>query len=124
MDQTNVPDDLQKPLGYYNAMYQATGGLAPSSYFIQDGSYIKLREVSLRYRFDRVQLASVPFLRFFDGIAISAIGRNLLTFTDYNSYDPEVGEGGGDTGSAAIARVEGFNYPNFRTFTAAIELNF
>jgi TonB-linked SusC/RagA family outer membrane protein len=124
MDQTNVPDDLQKPLGYYNAMYQATGGLSPSSFFIQDGSYIKLREVSLRYRFDRVQLASIPALRFFDGIAISAIGRNLITWTDYNSYDPEVGEGGGDTGSAAIARVEGFNYPNFRTFTAAIELNF
>jgi TonB-linked SusC/RagA family outer membrane protein len=123
-DQTGVPDDQQKPLGYYDALYQATGGLSASSFFIQDGSFIKLREVSVRYRFDRVQLASVPFLRFFDGIAISAIGRNLITWTDYNSYDPEVGAGGGDTGSAAIARVDGFYYPNFRTFTAAIELNF
>ena len=57
-------------------------------------------------------------------LAISVIGRNLLTWSAYNGYDPEVGRDGGDTGSAAIARVDGFNYPNFRTFTAAIEVNF
>jgi len=124
MDQQDVQDNLQKPLGYYNALYQATGGLSPSSYFIQDGSYAKLREVSVRYRFSRDQLASVGFLRAFDGLSISLIGRNLLTWTPYNSYDPEVGRGGGGVGSAAIARVEGFDYPNFRTYTAAIEVNF
>jgi TonB-linked SusC/RagA family outer membrane protein len=123
-DQANVPEAEQKPMGYYSALYQATGGLVPSSFFIQDGSFVKLREVSVRYRFDRLQLASVPVLRFFDGVTLSLIGRNLLTWTSYNSYDPEVGEGGGDTGSAAIARVDGFNYPNFRTFTGAIEINF
>jgi TonB-linked SusC/RagA family outer membrane protein len=123
MDQTGVPEPDQKPIGYYNALY-GIAGLQPANYFVQDASFGKLREVSIRYRFDRAQLASVPFLRVFDGIAISVIGRNLLTFSSYNGYDPESGRNGGETGSAAIARVDGYDYPNFRTFTAALEVNF
>ncbi|MBE0591839.1 MAG: hypothetical protein IH616_05495 [Gemmatimonadales bacterium] len=122
-DQPDVPLEQQKPQGYYNQLYGLVG-LGIDNYFVQDGSFAKLREVSVRYRFDRAQLASVPFLRAFDGIAISLIGRNLLTFTDYASYDPETGESGGEVGSAAVARVDGYNYPNFRTFTAALEVNF
>ena len=123
MDQTGVADNLQKPLGYYNALY-GVSGLGASNFFIQDGSYTKLREVSLRYRFDRNALSSVGFLSAFDGIAISLIGRNLITWSPYNGYDPDVGEAGGIIGSAAIARIDSYNYPKFRTFTAAIELNF
>lgn len=123
MDQTGLPQEQQKPLGYYNRLY-GLAGLAPVNYFVQDGSFAKLREVSLSYRFNREQLASVGFLRAFDGIAITLIGRNLLTFTDYNGYDPEVGRNGGDTGSSAIARVDGYEYPNFRSFTASITVNY
>ncbi len=123
MDQSGVPDEQKKPLGYYNQVYGLVG-LTPVNYFVQDASFAKLREVSVRYRFDRDQLASIPGLRVFDGIAISLIGRNLLTFSDYNGYDPEVGRGGGDTGSAALARVDGYDYPNFRNYSVAIEVNF
>jgi TonB-linked SusC/RagA family outer membrane protein len=119
----NLPRDEQKPLGYYNQLYGIVG-LGIDNYFVQSGSFAKLREVSIRYRFDRAQLASVPLLRSFDGISFSLIGRNLLTFTNYIGYDPEAGQGGGDVGSAAVARVDGYQYPNFRTFTGAIEINF
>jgi TonB-linked SusC/RagA family outer membrane protein len=118
-----LPLEEQKPQGYYNQLYGLVG-LGVDNYFVQDGSFAKLREVSVRYRFDRAQLASVPLLRAFDGIALSLIGRNLLTFTSYPSYDPETGSGGGEVGSAAVARVDGYQYPNFRTFTGAIEINF
>ncbi len=121
-DQTGVPENQQKPLGYYGSLY-GVAGLAPVNYFMQDASFTKLREVSLRYRFDRDQLAATPF-RFLEGLAINLIGRNLITWSSYNGYDPEVGRGGGNTGSAAIARVDGYQYPNFRTFTGAIEINF
>jgi TonB-linked SusC/RagA family outer membrane protein len=123
MDQGGVPEAQQKPLGYYNQLY-GLAGLQPVNYFVQDASFAKLREVSIRYRFSRDQLASVGILRVFEGISLSLIGRNLLTFSSYNGYDPEVGTGGGDVGSAAIARVDGYDYPNFRTFTGAIEINF
>ncbi len=123
MDQAGVPENDQKPLGYYNALY-GVSGLGAVNFFLEDGSFTKLREVSLRYRFDRNALSGVGFLSAFDGIAISLVGRNLITWTNYNGYDPDTGEGGGTVGSAAINRVDGYNYPKFRTFTAAIELNF
>lgn len=123
MDQTGAPAGEEKPLGYYNQLY-GIAGLSPVNFFVQDGSFAKLREVSLQYRFDREQLAHIGFLRNFNGIAVSVIGRNLLTFTDYNGYDPEVGFNGGDTGSAAIARVDGYQYPNFRNFSFSITINY
>ena len=64
------------------------------------------------------------FLRSFEGISVSVIGRNLFTLTNYKGYDPEVGSAGGETGSAALARVDGYQYPNFRSFTAAITVNY
>jgi hypothetical protein len=123
MDQSGVAAADQKPLGYYNQLY-GLAPLVPASYFVQDGSFAKLREVSLQYRFDREALAHIGFLRNFNGIAVSVIGRNLLTFTKYNGYDPEVGFDGGDTGSAAIARVDGYQYPNFRNFSFSITINY
>lgn len=123
VDQRFVPEDDRKPIGYYEALY-GTSGLNPNSYFVEDGSYIKLRELSLRYRLDSQQLGWVPGLSAFDGISLSLTGRNLVTWSGYRGYDPEVGRDGGDTGSAALARVEGYQYPNFRTWTFGIELNF
>jgi hypothetical protein len=123
MDQSGLPEAEQKPVGYYSRLY-GVSGLAPSSRFVEDGSFIKLRELAVRYRIGADPLQAVPVLRGFDGVTLSMVGRNLFTWTDYDGYDPETGRGGGGTGSAALARVDGYNYPPFRTFTFGIELNF
>ncbi len=47
---------------------------------------------------------------------ISVIGRNLLTFTDYKGYDPDVG--------GAIVRFDSFDYPRYRTITGSFEISF
>jgi TonB-linked SusC/RagA family outer membrane protein len=112
-----------KPLGYVNALYSVSG-LQPSNVFVEDGSFVKLREVSLSYRLTPEQLSGIPGLNRFSSIGFTLTGNNLFTWTKYRGFDPEVGKTGGDTGSAALARVAGYQYPNFRTWTAAIELNF
>ncbi|HSJ26353.1 MAG TPA: SusC/RagA family TonB-linked outer membrane protein [Longimicrobiales bacterium] len=122
IDQGHLPEQQRKPVGYYDLLYGVTG-LNPSSRFVEDGSFVKLREVSLSYRITEDMLSSIG-LRGFSGATLSAVGRNLLTFTNYDGYDPEVGRAGGTTGSAALARVDGYNYPNFRTFTFGVEVNF
>ena len=122
-DQTNVPEAERKPVGYYDALY-GVSGLQPSNVFVEDGTFTKLREVSLSYRLSQDLLSGIPGLNRFNGIALNLVGRNLFTWSDYRGYDPDLGEGGGDTGSAAVARVDGYNYPNFRTITAAIEFIF
>jgi TonB-linked SusC/RagA family outer membrane protein len=120
-DQVGKADELKKPVDYYSAFYNVN---ATSSYFVEDGSYVKIREASLRYSFYEDQIASL-----FGGrtlgltqASINLIGRNLFTFTDYGGYDPEVGTGSG--GSSAIGRTDDYAYPNFRTITASIELIF
>jgi TonB-linked SusC/RagA family outer membrane protein len=123
MNQSGVPAAEQKPVGYYDAMY-GVSGLQPSNLFVEDATFTKLREVSASYRFNADQLAGIPGMARFSGVGISLSARNLFTITDYRGFDPEVGKTGGDTGSSALARVEGYQYPNFRTFTAALELIF
>ena len=123
-DQSGLSLEEAKPLGYCKGKYFGVGGLQPSTLFAQDGSYVKLRELSARYTFGADQLGGIPFLNSFSGITLTASGRNLVTWTDYTGYDPEVGRGGGDTGSAALARVDAYIYPNFRTYTFGVEVNF
>jgi len=122
-DQAGVPVEQQKPLSYYGTLYNVSG-LRPSSAFVEDGSFVKLRELSLRYTFGSDMLSRLPGVSALDGVSLMLIGRNLKTWTDYRGFDPEVGMGGGQTGSAALARVEGYQYPNFRTWTLGVEVNF
>jgi hypothetical protein len=130
MDQTGVPEGQRKPIGYYDALY-GVSGLVPSSEFVEDGSFVKLRELSLTYRLDGPRLAALsrsPVLgsvvRPFDGVSLRLTGRNLHTWTNYRGFDPETGASGDDTGSATLARSDGFRYPQFRTYTFGVELNF
>jgi TonB-linked SusC/RagA family outer membrane protein len=123
MDQSNEPEAQRKPLGYYATLYGASG-LQPSSAFVDDASFIKLQELSLRYQLPASLLDRVPVARGFRGLGLSVVGRNLLTWTDYDGYDPDVGRTGGGTGSAVLARVDGYDYPNFRTVTFGIDISF
>ena len=121
--QDGVAPADQKPIGYYDAWY-GVSGLKPSSLFVEDASFTKLREVSLSYRLSPETLQGIAGLNGFSSVGFTLAGRNLFTWTDYRGYDPEVGKADGGTGSSAIARVDGFTYPNFRTWTAALELIF
>ena len=112
VDQAGKPQELKKPIEYYVALYAAND---PTDYFVEDASFVKLREVSLRYRIGGRALGW--FSRFgATGASLSLIGRNLLTFTDYKGYDPEVGN--------TLVRLDSFDYPRYRTFTGSIEFIF
>jgi hypothetical protein len=85
---------------------------------VEDGGFLKLRELSVKYRFGAPMLG--PLARFGTrGITVGLIGRNLFMVTDYSGYDPEIL----DEDNATVRR-EGFVYPNFRTFTGTIEIEF
>jgi hypothetical protein len=99
-------------------------GLGISSIFTEDATYTKIREVAFTYRLAQDVLDRVPGLNRFSSVGVNLTGRNLFTWSDYRGYDPETGSDGGDTGSAAIARVDGYRYPNFRTYSASLEFIF
>jgi hypothetical protein len=123
-DQAGIPPAQQKPIQYFLQQYSGLGGLQPSDIFVEDGTFTKIREVSASYRFNANQLAGIPGLEHFDGIGVTLDAQNLYTWTKYRGFDPEIGRSGGDTGSAVVARVEGYQYPLFRTLSATISLIF
>ncbi len=124
MNQSGVPEAERKPIGYYDEWYGGFGGLVPNDVFVEDASFVKLREMSVAYRIGPELLTGLPVVGGLSSLGLNLSGRNLYTWSDYRGYDPEVGRAGGSTGSAALARVDGYNYPNFRTFTFGVELSF
>ena len=107
------------------AVLLARGKLAEPGFAGQETSDGSFAPVWPDYKWRREILPTeLPGLSRLNSIGLSVTGRNLYTWTDYRGFDPEVGKTGGETGSSAIARVEGYQYPNFRTFTAAIDLVF
>ncbi len=118
MDQTGVPEGERHSVEYYLAFYDANSA---NSFFIEDGSFVKLKELSVRYTFDNDLLGRFGVGGLLESASVAVIGRNLLTFTDYTGYDPEVA---GIDGDASIFKFDGYGYPNFRTFTGSLEFVF
>jgi len=117
-DQSGKAPIERKPLAYYNVFYNS---INPIDFFIENGSWVKLKELNVSYTLSQSTLTKIGLGRWFDHANIGVIGRNLITFTKYSGYDPEVADLSGD---AFSFRFDGFSYPNFRTFTGVIELGF
>ena len=81
-----------------------------STRYIEDGSYIRLKNVNLSY--------SLPVDKFkksfFNSVKLYVSGQNLFTITDYSGFDPEVGPNG----------IDNNIYPITRTFTLGATLGF
>jgi TonB-dependent starch-binding outer membrane protein SusC len=99
-------------------------GYGVSSMLIFDGSYIRLKEVSLGYTLPRrwVQQANMETIRIF------VRGYNLLTFTDYPGWDPETSAPNtADIGTQASNIQQGWDFytaPQPRTITFGLNLSF
>ncbi|MCC6930241.1 MAG: TonB-dependent receptor [Gemmatimonadaceae bacterium] len=82
-------------------------------YWIEDGTFVKLRELSASYTLDQ------PFVKrvFRDGVALTLSGRNLWVWTDYRGYDPEInlfGTNAGGLGSVQTTAADrGFDFGGY-----------
>ncbi|WP_263786057.1 SusC/RagA family TonB-linked outer membrane protein [Salinibacter grassmerensis] len=121
VDQADRPEGQRHTFGYFESGVYNTSN--PSAFWVEDGSYLKIREISLSYRIGTGLLQRAGIGNVLQGAEISLSGRNLFTFTDYTGYDPEVSVQGGDNQPTNF-RVDDYAYPNFRTYTAQVELTF
>src|SRR3954470_3682921 len=113
---TVVP--FQSPIDWENWFLGDGGGFGTvGAQFVEDGSFAKLREISLTYTLDR------PFLKNLIGFSSADIrlaGRNLKTWTKYSGFDPEVNLGG------AEFLTQGLDYfinPPTRSFVLSFSLS-
>ncbi len=116
-DQSGKPQDQKIALPFYSGgLYN---GLVASDYFVESGSYAKLRELSVSYELGARQLDHVGMARYANSVKLALIGRNLHTWTNYDGFDPDV-----TAGNDFNFRIDGFRYPQFRTFTGQVTIGF
>jgi TonB-dependent starch-binding outer membrane protein SusC len=96
-------------------------GYGVSSMLIFDGSYIRMKELSLGYNFPAQWLSNMGV----QNLRIFARAYNLLTFTDYPGWDPEANFQGTDVTNQSANIIRGRDFytaPQPRTITFGINL--
>jgi TonB-dependent starch-binding outer membrane protein SusC len=98
----------------------ANFGQGQTQIYVQDGSYLKLREVNVSYNLSDRTTAAI-FGRSIRTARISLTGRNLLRVTPYRGLDPEVSNFGNQ---AIVRNIDVAPFPPSRSFFLSIDLGF
>jgi TonB-linked SusC/RagA family outer membrane protein len=88
-----------------------------STRFIEDGSYMRFKAITLSYTFSNEILETLKMRN----LKIYATGENVFTFTDYSGFDPEVNAFGG---SNTVRGIDFGTYPQTRSFIFGISATF
>lgn len=107
------PDAFNYGNGYYRNYHRAI-----SENFIEDASFVKLRNVTLAYTLRSASLAKTKIIK---GATFSVTGNNLWISTDYSGFDPESSSANSGSITDGFA---GFTYPSVRSFMMSINLTF
>ena len=91
-----------------------------SNFFVKDGSYLRLKEVRFAYSFEPKLIKRLGLSE----LTLSVSAYNLLTFTKYDGFDPEVGKVDGSESNNLSMGVDHGNYPQARSFTFGLQFGF
>jgi TonB-linked SusC/RagA family outer membrane protein len=118
-NQYNTANDYWRKEGDVVAFPKPVYGYAAATYgtttdkSVFDGSYIRLRDITLGYSLPQQWIASTGLRN----IRVYAQGTNLLTFTKFPDFDPEVGGG-------RLAGYYYLGYPNASTVMLGLDVKF
>ena len=88
-----------------------------SSRFVEDGSYVRLKSVTLSYKI----IEKSQKLKAIKALSVYVTCENLLTFTKYTGFDPEVNAFGS---SAAELGIDYGTYPQSKTYIIGLNVEF
>ncbi|BEG97772.1 SusC/RagA family TonB-linked outer membrane protein [Bacteroides sedimenti] len=91
-----------------------TRSLKASDRFVENGEYLRMKNVSLTYRFNNP-------IKEIEAVNLTFAVNNLFTITKYRWYDPDVNTFGSDTSRRG---VDMDSYPSARTFNLGIQVTF
>ncbi|MEP0266166.1 SusC/RagA family TonB-linked outer membrane protein [Dokdonia sp.] len=103
-----------------NGPYRLSQLGSSAEVFVEDASYLRLREVGLYYNFTPTLLKGILGGRI-DGLRLGFSGTNLINIFDYNSYDPEVSNFGGNS---IFTGVEVTPFPSSKRFLFHLAVDF
>ena len=115
------PDDITD---VPQARLFGANGTGESSRYLSDGSYVRLKTVTLGYDVPFSFIERINLTRF----RVYVSGQNLLTFTDYEGWDPEVNTDylseGGTAGGNISQGNDFYSAPQARTITLGVNVGF
>lgn len=88
-----------------------------SSYFVEDGSYLRVKDITLAYEFKKAFLSRLGIAR----LQPYVTATNLLTLTNYSGMDPEVNQWGN---SGAVQGIDWGTYPQTKSFVFGVNVEF
>ena len=88
-----------------------------SSRFVEDGSYLRLKNITFSYDLPQSILAKAGL----KSLKVFVTAQNLLTFTGYSGYDPEVNAYGA---SSVALGVDYGTYPQSKTCVLGVNVGF
>jgi TonB-linked SusC/RagA family outer membrane protein len=100
------------PSNQYTSGFQG-GRLPITNYVVEDGSYLRCKNVTLGY--------TLPRFKGVQAIRVYVSANNLFTVTDYSGFDPEVNT---YAGSNTVMGVDNFVYPQAKSFLGGIQVTF
>lgn len=106
-DETDIPA----------ASFSVTDNSRVSTRFVEDASFIRLKTVNLVYQIPNKMLENFKI----QGAKVYLTGENLLTFTKYSGYDPEVNAFGG---SNTVRGIDYGTYPITRNVIVGLNVTF
>jgi len=105
--------------GTSNSEPRVTNGGYPnfnvSDHFLEDGSFMRLRSVQLGYTLPKTLLSKAGI----SSLRIYVSGNNVLLWTDYSGYSPEIG-----SENVLAVGIDGGIYPTARTFLVGLNAAF
>jgi TonB-linked SusC/RagA family outer membrane protein len=120
---TSQPRLLSPVPGGGNALDQNQNYSSVNSYFVQNGAYLKLKNLQLGYTFSNNTLKQISI----KSLRIFVMADNVFVITKYKGLDPELGSAF-TTGGAIGPTTQGIdavtNYPQARIFSAGLDVSF
>lgn len=109
-----TPSNPGATMPIYEDISNTSTNIEPNSYYVEDGSYLRMQNLTLSYNVPKVFLGGI-----FKRLKVYAATNNVFTLTKYQGLDPSVG-GAVDTAMG----IDVGNYPITRSFMFGINAGF
>ncbi|MCZ8021429.1 MAG: TonB-dependent receptor [Cyclobacteriaceae bacterium] len=96
-------------LNFYQSLYRTNNQV---SHFVEDGSFVRLRNISVSYDLKDV-------LKFTKTFRLTVTGNNLFTKTKYSGLDPEAAAG---LNNAVTRGLDQYAFPNFKSLGFRLDI--
>lgn len=108
-------DNTDGSLPRFNGSHQ--NNLRVSDRYVEDGTYVRLQNIALGYNLPKRMVNKVKVTN----LRVYASAQNVVTFTKYSGYDPELGAFNRDI---RLMNIDNGSYPVPRTFTVGVNVEF